>query len=98
MIESMNIQVHPCMSGRSDCLNEKPHSEDTSIVHFWYETGNGIEQIWEVLRMDKNMLANSIGGAAGLFLGYSFNCCLAATLNWICWLMKKFRPNFQTSV
>ena len=83
--------------GFDDCINKKPPSENAAFISFYYEKGNRREESREVLRIDKNMLVNSIGGAAGLFLGYSLNSCLAATLDWIFWAMKKFRQNYQIS-
>ena len=69
-------------STAEDCLQEEEFSDDTTIVQIWYEMGyGGVEQIREVLRIDPTMLYNSIGGAVGLFLGYSLNSLIATLLD-----------------
>ena len=70
--------IHPCMMGGDSTCLEKKFNEDTGKVNIWYDNGyGGIEEHWEVLRIDTTMLFNSIGGAMGLFLGFSLNSLLA---------------------
>ena len=80
-------------STAEDCLQEEEFSDDTTIVQIWYEMGyGGVEQIREVLRIDPTMLYNSIGGAVGLFLGYSLNSLIATLLDWAYLAVEKL-PN-----
>ena len=83
--------IHPClMSGDDPLCLEKKFSEDTAKVNIWYDTGyGGIEEHWEVLRIDTTMLFNSIGGAVGLFLGFSLNSLLAMLFDGIAWSLRK---------
>ena len=83
-VETSNVRIHPCMLSyyqhSKDCHKQNPLSEDVVKLDVWYDE-NRVEQSLQVLRMDKTMLLNSIGGALGFFLGLSMNSVFAMLLD-----------------
>ena len=99
VVETSNVKIHPCMlpisrhfdkdtfgdsnqQQKKHCDQRIPLSGDVAVLDIFY-SGNRIEHSLQVLRMDMNMLLNSVGGALGLFLGLSFNSVFVALFHHI---------------
>ena len=92
------LLVHRCMlphdQRTKDCNEQKPYSDGAARMDLWYG-GREIEEKIQVLRVDTTMLFNSIGGAMGLFMGFSLLSLCNMVLDGTSWVMRKINRKHQ---